>query len=548
MNVLRKYALALLAAPVLITVYLGSLLRASGLARTGVAIGLGAVVGLGAIGLARPTDTTATPPSDLVPLTQAAFRTTIGTGVEVDSPATIGFSTPMDRASVQAALSVTPATDVSLIWADDDMAVSVLPVDHWAPGTYHTLTVEAGALAASGRPLTTPARASFLTREPSIAVVGATDQVGKRVAADTSFTVAFDQPVDESSLAGAIRLDPPAEGTITVQDGMDGVTRVVFTPAEPLEPGETYQLVVDGVQDADGLPVDTAGLAVKTVKAPAVVRFRPLAKSTKVERDQTISVRFTQSMDRASTKRAFEVTADGKAVDGKISFAEDDKVLIFDPTKRLPYDVKVVATVATSALSQDGAALAESGRAAFTTVAKPKPAEPRASSSGSGGSSSGGSGGGSVGSGSWASVERYYLGLMNCTRTGGWVDSGGNCDSPGGRDVAALKLSAGISSKVARPYAKLLATRGQCSHFIGGNPGDRLERAGYDSYRWAENIGCRSGSAKGAVLGSHRYFQSEKSYNGGHYVNMMSAKYSHVGIGVWVASGRVRLVVDFYHP
>jgi len=145
-------------------------------------------------------------------------------------------------------------------------------------------------------------------------------------------------------------------------------------------------------------------------------------------------------------------------------------------------------------------------------------------------------------------VERYYLGLMNCTRTGGWVDSGGNCDKPGGRNVAALQLSSGISTKVSRPYAKLLATKNQCTHFIGGNPGDRLRRAGYSSYRWAENLGCRSGNAYDAVLGSHRFFQDEKSYLGGHYVNLMNAKYDRAGIGVWVSKGRVRLVVDFYHP
>ncbi len=145
-------------------------------------------------------------------------------------------------------------------------------------------------------------------------------------------------------------------------------------------------------------------------------------------------------------------------------------------------------------------------------------------------------------------METYYLGLMNCTRTGGWVTSSGSCSSPGGRNVAALKLDSGISSKVARPYAKKLALGNDCSHFIGGNPGDRLEAAGYTSYRWAENLGCRSGGAKSAVLGSHLFFQSEKSYNGGHYVNMMNAAYDRVGIGVWVASGRVRLVVDFYHP
>jgi uncharacterized protein YkwD len=137
---------------------------------------------------------------------------------------------------------------------------------------------------------------------------------------------------------------------------------------------------------------------------------------------------------------------------------------------------------------------------------------------------------------------------MNCTRTGGWVTSSGSCSSPGGRNVAALRLDSGISSRVSRPYAKRLAVHNQCSHFIGGNPGDRLRAAGYTSYRWAENLGCRSGNPYSAVLGSHLYFQSERSYSGGHYVNMMNAAYDRVGIGVWVYAGRVRLVIDFYHP
>jgi uncharacterized protein YkwD len=155
-----------------------------------------------------------------------------------------------------------------------------------------------------------------------------------------------------------------------------------------------------------------------------------------------------------------------------------------------------------------------------------------------------------VGAGSWAAVETYYLRLMNCTRTGGWVTSSGGCSSPGGRNVAALKLDAGISTKVSRPYAKLLATRGICNHFIGGTPGDRLRRAGYTSYRWAENLGCRSGNPYSAVLGSHLFFQSERAWSpdGGHYVNLMNPAYSRVGIGVWVSSGRVRVVIDFYHP
>ena len=154
----------------------------------------------------------------------------------------------------------------------------------------------------------------------------------------------------------------------------------------------------------------------------------------------------------------------------------------------------------------------------------------------------------------WLSVEQYYLALVNCTRTGGWVRTDGSCASYGsGRYSAYVKplmLSAGISNNVARPYAKLLAVRNACSHSLNGDPGYRLRLAGYTFWRWAENIGCRSGytSIYKAVLASHLVFQSEKSTGGGHWRNLKNPAYRYVGIGVWVYGGRSRLVVDFYSP
>ena len=543
---MRKYAVAALAIPVLALVYASTALRTSALVRTGVAVALGGVIGLSALSIVRPDATRATGPTETIPLTGAAFRTVVATGFGVHDPAGITFTTAMDRLSVEASLDVQPPTTVDLVWAADSRSVSVVPTGYWTPGTLHTISILPGALAQNGRPTTTPARATFLTREPSMAILSATDAVGKRVAVDTGFSIAFDQPVDLATLAAGIRLDPPVEGTLETGTTIDGASRLTFTPTETLRADRTYELVVEGVRDADGIALDPVRLEVRTVKAPAVVRFRPVAGTKGVERGQDISVRFTRSMDRASTKRAFVVTVNGKTIDGKVSFAEDDTVAIFDPAKTLPWGAKVVATVKATARSEQGAALAKATSATFHTVKKPTATRARTGTSTSRSISRGG--GGSSGSGSWLAVERYYLRLMNCTRTGGWVTSGGRCSSPGGRDAAPLKLSAGISSRVARPYAKRLATGNDCTHFIGGNPGDRLRRAGYTNYTWAENIGCRSGNPFSAVLGTHRFYQSEKSYNGGHYVNMMNRKYDRAGIGVWVSSGRVRLVVDFYHP
>jgi uncharacterized protein YkwD len=145
-------------------------------------------------------------------------------------------------------------------------------------------------------------------------------------------------------------------------------------------------------------------------------------------------------------------------------------------------------------------------------------------------------------------VELYYLKLVNCTRTGGWVLSDGTCKGYGSGRYSAyvkpLRLSSGLSM-VSRPWAKKLAVNAACKH---GDAGARLRAAGYTSGTWGENIGCRDGysSAKKAVLLSHRNFQAEKSTGGGHWKNIKNPRFKYIGIGVWKYSGRVRLVTDFY--
>ena len=154
----------------------------------------------------------------------------------------------------------------------------------------------------------------------------------------------------------------------------------------------------------------------------------------------------------------------------------------------------------------------------------------------------------------WYSVEVYYWGLVNCTRTGGWVLSDGTCRGYGSGHYSAyvrpLNLAPGISNLVTRPYAKLLAIRNVCSHFYDHDPGYRLRRVGYVGYTWGENIGCRDGYAtsKAAILASHLYYQSEKTTNGGHWKNIKNAKFVWIGIGIWRYGTRTRLVTDFYHP
>jgi uncharacterized protein YkwD len=551
---LRKVLAVVLAVPVVGFMYLATLAHRTLAGRVLVAVGAGAALGVGIVALVPPRPTTAIPPTVVRPLPAVAFDSTLTVGVGLRTPVVIHFATPMDAASVAAALRVDPLTAVSLTWDPSGRELAVQPVERWSPGVLHAITVDAGAVDTFGQPLANPARSVFVTREPVAGTIAGTAIAGSRLALDAGFRVAFDAPIDIASAAAAFHVEPAVDGRLVPNGRRGGITSFTFQPAELLAANTIYRVWFDDtVVDIDGAAVTIPdALRIRTLAAPTVVRFRPRAGTTKVERGADVSVRFTAAMQRSSTAKGFQVLVNGKAVPGRVTWAEGDTVLVFDPATAFPYGATVVATVDGTARSRAGVALT-AAKGTFTVVPKPKPVvRPKAASTTTSRpiSKPPSTGGGSVGSGSWGAVERYYLNLMNCTRTGGWVTSGGNCSSPGGRNVRALKLDSGISSRVSRPYAKLLATRGICNHFINGNPGDRLRRAGYTSYRWAENLGCRSGNPYSAVLGSHLYFQSERSWSpdGGHYVNLMNSAYDRVGIGVWVSSGRVRLVIDFYHP
>ena len=557
---MRNVAAAVVAVPFIVAFVAVSAVRRSAVSRAALVVGLVALVATGAIALA-PREVAARPSLQVAPVVDARLSGPLQTDAGLASSVTVDFSSPMDAPSVAAALNVQPAADVALRWEQGGRRLVVVPQAPWAPATFVTVTVGAGARDAAGTALSSAVRTSFVTRPATTASLEATRNVGSRLSTATAFTLTFHGPVDVGTIVSAVRIEPAVKTKIATHVD-SGTTVVTITPTAPLKAATAYTVsLVGDVRDADGAALAALPrLVARTVGAPAVVRFRPVAKTADVPRDAILSVRFTDRMSRSSTARAFVATAAGKPIRGTVTWAEGDTVLVFTPRTALPYGAKVTMAVSRKARSAGGVAMSAVRTATFVTVKKPAPPKPVVAASAATRARTGSTTsrpaagaaapapGAAVGGGSWASVERYYLGLLNCTRTGGWVAANGACTSAGGRDVAPLVFDAGIADKVARPYAKYLAERGACDHFLDGNPGARLRRAGYASYRWAENLGCPTGDPSRGAVATQLFFQSEKPYNGGHYVNLMNAAYTRVGIGIWVDQGNVRIVSDFYAP
>ena len=86
----------------------------------------------------------------------------------------IHFSEPMDATSVAASLTIEPPTAITLDWSADKTTLTVRPTSHWSAGTYHMISVEPGALAATGRPMAAVVRAAFVTRPATTGRIAAT--------------------------------------------------------------------------------------------------------------------------------------------------------------------------------------------------------------------------------------------------------------------------------------------------------------------------------------------------------------------------------------
>ncbi len=152
------------------------------------------------------------------------------------------------------------------------------------------------------------------------------------------------------------------------------------------------------------------------------------------------------------------------------------------------------------------------------------------------------------------SAEKYALSLLNCTRTGGWVQVDGTCADRGSGKHSAyrkpLPRHRGISKQVAWPWARAMVNHEVCGHVIAGKPelGRRLASKGFRYQYFGENVGCGwgHGETQDVILATHRAMQAEKSSGGGHWKNIKNAGYKSVGIGVATRDGVTMVVYDFY--
>jgi Tol biopolymer transport system component len=182
------------------------------------------------------------------------------TGVALDAPIVVTFSTLMDTASVQSSLDIVPHTDVDLQWAGT--TVTIVPRQMLAPDQDYLVVIGTGATDLAGTALDQPLHLAFSTVPAGLHVRAVLPQdTAQGIAVTTSIAVILDRALDPSSVEGGLlSIEPSLSGSLSAAapEGAAGMTDtgrriLLFTPSGPLPANTTFTVTLSpGLRGSDG--------------------------------------------------------------------------------------------------------------------------------------------------------------------------------------------------------------------------------------------------------------------------------------------------------
>ncbi|HOA22743.1 MAG: Ig-like domain-containing protein [Aggregatilineales bacterium] len=276
-----------------------------------------------------------------------------GEELPLDGSIDVYFDQPMNRASVESALSIEPVLDVNVMWVDDSTLRIVPAEGELSRAERYRLLISEEAEAANGLALEAPAEievqtVGFLQVGEVVPAPGATG-----VSAGSVITVFFNRPVvplgipgDGEDLPHPLTISPEVEG----EGEWVNTSIYQWRPAEPLEGNQTYTVTVNaGLEDQTGGVLEEPFTWEFTTLPPDVIAVQPAEPMTPL--DAPVVVEFNQPVDRNAAQQAFSlVDGSGQPVPGSFTWNEDGTEMTFQPSGLLALGTDYRATVSAEAL------------------------------------------------------------------------------------------------------------------------------------------------------------------------------------------------------
>lgn len=318
----------------------------------------------------RPTiDVSNLPPT---PPQIVARRPFAGEELPPNGAVTLYFDQPMDQDSVIQSLEFTQQgtpVDFETEWVDDATLMVRAVEGQLQRSSEYSLVVGMGARSRSGIEVEEATTLPLLTL--GFLEVGEFSPTGGATGTDTPITLLFNRPVvalgEERGLP--LSISPAVQG----QGEWLNTSIYQFTPAQPLEGGQTYTVTLEpGIVAEDGAELRQPVTWEFTTLPPDVLTISPEPESLDVPLDGEIVVEFNQPMDQLSVQNSFAVTTiDGANVPGNFNWDEDDRTVTFVPSAGFAYDGFYLVEITSEALGAGGTPLSREVSWQFSSVATP---------------------------------------------------------------------------------------------------------------------------------------------------------------------------------
>jgi len=328
-------------------------------------------------GCGQPTTTptsTSVPPTPTpppVPLHPAIVEVSPLPGTEMSSQLrwTLVFSEAMNRASVESALAIEPATAGKFDWTDD-LTVTFIPDQPLDALSDYQITLGTGAQTQAGLNLVEEWSALY----PGAIALRVTDWLPKpdmdEVASDTAIVATFNAPVvalgeDANPSLVGFSIDPPVAGR---GEWLNSSTYIYY-PENGLPGGKTFTVTVNpDLKSTQGTAL-TAGVNqwVFHTTMPKVLEYSPTREE--IWLDDVIQVTFNEPMDQASLEQGWTLTdGSGNVITGAFKWEDKNRKVTFTPTNLLQRNAVLTLNIPGQTKSQGGTPLGQDFSVPFFTV------------------------------------------------------------------------------------------------------------------------------------------------------------------------------------
>lgn len=207
------------------------------------------------------------------------------------------------------------------------------------------------------------------TTSPTVTQVSPTPG-SSQVATSTQLVVTFSEPMN----VGTVQVSTAPQTNLSARTWSNGDSQLTLQPGELLAQNTTYSLFVDGRDKAGNLLSGTKAYSFTTTgpapdtTSPTVLSNTPSASAIGVARNASITVVFSEPMDKASAQTAFAITSPIGFKAGLFTWNTSQTEMTFNPDTDFPYGAEINWEVSTAAEDLAGNTLRSAAMGTFRVI------------------------------------------------------------------------------------------------------------------------------------------------------------------------------------